>query len=223
MFNVGGGELLVIALIALIVLGPQRLPDAARTVGRVMGELRRMSSGFQQELKDAFDPGIDDAPSPLRRKESAPLAATVAETDKAAERKAAAVRDNDAGRDTDDADAAADAGRDTDDADAAAGGGGATLIAGTAVAGTPGTTDVPEPVGPPDTVDPAVADAIDEIVAPINPSSQVSPAAAAPGPPASTSSSAPDTPSAMASSDPVDDPVDGPAHSEDLGDQRAAS
>ena len=33
MFNVGGGEVLVIALIALIVLGPQRLPDAARQVG----------------------------------------------------------------------------------------------------------------------------------------------------------------------------------------------
>jgi sec-independent protein translocase protein TatB len=211
MFNVGGGELLVIALIALIVLGPQRLPDAARTVGRVMGELRRMSSGFQQELKDAFDPDIDDAPSPLRRKESAPLAATVAETDKAAERKAAAGRDSNAGRDH--------AVRDTDDADAAAGGGDANPVAGTPVAGTPGTGDVPGPVAAPDTVDPAVADAIDEIVSPLNPSSQVSPAAAAPGPPASTSSSAPDTPSAMAPSDPVDGPADG----EGLGDQRAAS
>jgi sec-independent protein translocase protein TatB len=55
MFNVGGGEVLVIALIALIVLGPQRLPDAARQVGKAMGELRRLSSGFQNELKTAFD------------------------------------------------------------------------------------------------------------------------------------------------------------------------
>ena len=39
MFNIGGGEVLVIALIALIVLGPQRLPDAARQVGKAMGEL----------------------------------------------------------------------------------------------------------------------------------------------------------------------------------------
>ena len=38
-------------LLALIVLGPQRLPDAARQIGKFMGELRRMSSGFQQELK----------------------------------------------------------------------------------------------------------------------------------------------------------------------------
>ncbi|MGH9085348.1 MAG: Sec-independent protein translocase protein TatB [Acidimicrobiales bacterium] len=55
MFNIGGGELIVIALIALIVLGPQRLPDAARQVGKTLGELRRISSGFQRELRDAFD------------------------------------------------------------------------------------------------------------------------------------------------------------------------
>lgn len=55
MFNIGGGEFLVIALIALIVLGPQRLPEAARQVGKVMGDLRRVSSGFQNELKSALD------------------------------------------------------------------------------------------------------------------------------------------------------------------------
>ena len=55
MFNIGGGEFLVIAIIALIVLGPHRLPDAARQVGKAMGELRRLSSGFQSELKSAFD------------------------------------------------------------------------------------------------------------------------------------------------------------------------
>lgn len=54
MFNVGGGEVLVIAFIALIVLGPQRLPDAARQAGKAIGELRRLSSGFQNELRDAF-------------------------------------------------------------------------------------------------------------------------------------------------------------------------
>jgi Tat protein translocase TatB subunit len=55
MFNVGGAEFLVIALVALIVLGPQRLPEAARQVGKAMGELRRMSSGFQNELKGALE------------------------------------------------------------------------------------------------------------------------------------------------------------------------
>lgn len=55
MFNIGGGEFLVIALIALIVLGPQRLPEAARQVGKAMGDLRRVSSGFQNELKSALN------------------------------------------------------------------------------------------------------------------------------------------------------------------------
>ncbi len=79
MFNVGGGELLVIMLIALIVLGPQRLGPAARQIGRVMGDVRRISSGFQQELKDAFDD--DDGTTPARRTESVPLASAVAEAD----------------------------------------------------------------------------------------------------------------------------------------------
>jgi sec-independent protein translocase protein TatB len=80
MFNIGGGELLVIVLIALIVLGPQRLPDAMRTFGRVVGEVRRISSGFQQELRDAFeDSDRGEEASPPRRREAVPLAAAVAE------------------------------------------------------------------------------------------------------------------------------------------------
>lgn len=55
MFNVGTGELLVILLVALIVLGPEKLPDAARKIGNVVGELRRMSQGFQNEIRSAMD------------------------------------------------------------------------------------------------------------------------------------------------------------------------
>lgn len=57
MFNVGGGEVLVILLIALIVLGPDKLPDAARQAGKYLGDFRRMSNGFQRELRDAMDLG----------------------------------------------------------------------------------------------------------------------------------------------------------------------
>ena len=59
MFNVGTGELLVILLVALIVLGPERLPDTARKIGNVVGELRRMSQGFQSEVRRAIE---DTAP-----------------------------------------------------------------------------------------------------------------------------------------------------------------
>jgi Tat protein translocase TatB subunit len=55
MFNVGGGEILVILVVALIVLGPAQLPKAARQLGQAMTELRRISSGFQQELTKTLD------------------------------------------------------------------------------------------------------------------------------------------------------------------------
>jgi len=55
MFNVGGPEVLVILLVALIVLGPAQLPKAARQVGQVMNEIRKVSTGFQRELSNAFE------------------------------------------------------------------------------------------------------------------------------------------------------------------------
>ena len=53
--NVGGGEILMILVVALIFLGPTRLPDAGRQVGRAIAEFRRMTSGVQKDLKDALD------------------------------------------------------------------------------------------------------------------------------------------------------------------------
>ena len=55
MFNVTGGELVIVFMAALVVLGPERLPDAARTVGKLMAQIRDVSQGFQRELKSALD------------------------------------------------------------------------------------------------------------------------------------------------------------------------
>ncbi len=55
MLNIGGGELLIIFLVALIVLGPGKLPEAAKQAGQVMREFRRISNGFQRELKQAMN------------------------------------------------------------------------------------------------------------------------------------------------------------------------
>lgn len=63
MFNVGTAELLVILLVALLVLGPNKLPDAARQVGRALGELRRLSSGFQAEMRDALREPVEGKPA----------------------------------------------------------------------------------------------------------------------------------------------------------------
>ena len=48
--------MLVILLVALIVLGPTKLPPAVRQVGKVVGEIRRIGQGFQQELREAAQP-----------------------------------------------------------------------------------------------------------------------------------------------------------------------
>ena len=53
MLNVGGAELLIILLVALIFLGPQRLPEVARQLGQALGSLRSLASGFQAELEAA--------------------------------------------------------------------------------------------------------------------------------------------------------------------------
>jgi len=53
-FNVGPEKLILLFVIALIVLGPNRLPDAARSLGRMVGELRRVSGGFQNEVREAL-------------------------------------------------------------------------------------------------------------------------------------------------------------------------
>jgi sec-independent protein translocase protein TatB len=52
-FNLQGSELIIILLLALVVLGPEKLPDAMRKLGEFYGQLKKMSSGFQQEFRAA--------------------------------------------------------------------------------------------------------------------------------------------------------------------------
>src|SRR5512139_3044555 len=53
MFGIGTPELIVILAVALIVLGPQRLPELARALGKGLAELRRATSGIRDELDTA--------------------------------------------------------------------------------------------------------------------------------------------------------------------------
>ncbi len=55
MFNFSGSEIVFLLLIALIVLGPEKLPDAVRKFGKTYAEFKKVTSGFQSELKSALD------------------------------------------------------------------------------------------------------------------------------------------------------------------------
>ncbi len=55
MFNLQGSEIIIVLLLALVVLGPEKLPDAMRKAGKAYAELKKMSSGFQSEFRAAVD------------------------------------------------------------------------------------------------------------------------------------------------------------------------
>ena len=52
MFDIGFAELLIIGVVALVVLGPERLPVAARTAGLWIGRIRRSVSNIQSEISE---------------------------------------------------------------------------------------------------------------------------------------------------------------------------
>jgi sec-independent protein translocase protein TatB len=54
MFDIGWTELLVIGVVALIAIGPKELPGVLRTVGQMMGKVRRMASEFQGQFHEAM-------------------------------------------------------------------------------------------------------------------------------------------------------------------------
>ncbi|WP_372999238.1 Sec-independent protein translocase protein TatB [Marinobacter sp.] len=79
MFDIGFLELLICGVIALLVLGPERLPTAARAAGRWVGGARRMVSQFtseldrqlkadelREELRKAGDVGLEDVQKTVR-------------------------------------------------------------------------------------------------------------------------------------------------------------
>lgn len=66
MFGIGSTELLVILVVALIVIGPSKLPDLMRTLGKGMAEFRRMSN----DVKSTFEAEVDRADREQRKAEA---------------------------------------------------------------------------------------------------------------------------------------------------------
>jgi sec-independent protein translocase protein TatB len=84
MFEVGFTELLLISALALLVLGPQKLPKLAQQIGRWMGRARAMARQFREQLEEeahsletkmSVDPGIDTSLEPRKPASPAPDAA----------------------------------------------------------------------------------------------------------------------------------------------------
>lgn len=61
--NLGGPEILVILLVALLVFGPNKIPDVARQVGRGMREIRRLQDNLRGDVADLLDLHDDEPPS----------------------------------------------------------------------------------------------------------------------------------------------------------------
>jgi len=91
MSGIGGSEFLLLCLIGLLILGPERLPRVARQLGGWIGKARRMTRSLQRQLEEELDmekniginpkdlspeallsPRDDDTYSPLHDKENKP-------------------------------------------------------------------------------------------------------------------------------------------------------
>ncbi|SEI51553.1 sec-independent protein translocase protein TatB [Allopseudospirillum japonicum] len=81
MFDIGFFELLLLGLVSLLVLGPERLPHAARTAGLWVGRMRQAFSGVQQEINQQLE--IEALHQRLAEQE-ARVAATLAKAEQAA-------------------------------------------------------------------------------------------------------------------------------------------
>lgn len=95
-----GSEIVVILLLGLIVLGPEKLPEAIRKVSRVYGEIRKVSNGFQSEFKSAFDEPMRELRQTAQLTRDAvlkPLKDEVAETKSLLEDSPSAASDEDGG------------------------------------------------------------------------------------------------------------------------------
>jgi sec-independent protein translocase protein TatB len=55
MFGIGTGEILVILVIALLVLGPKEIPKVARTIGKTMKDIHRFKDELRQSVDTEFD------------------------------------------------------------------------------------------------------------------------------------------------------------------------
>ena len=73
MFNIGTGEMIVIAVVALLVLGPQRLPELARGIGKFIREFRRQTDDVRNVVEREFYRMDQEVMGPVNQSLQAPV------------------------------------------------------------------------------------------------------------------------------------------------------
>jgi sec-independent protein translocase protein TatB len=63
--SVGWGEILVIVLAGLFVLGPERLPGAAAWLGRTVRQVKELTAGATAQIREELGPEFDELRAPL--------------------------------------------------------------------------------------------------------------------------------------------------------------
>jgi len=63
MFGIGLPELLIIAALALILIGPKKLPDLAKSLGKTLGELRKATDDVKETILEEIKPIKDEMPN----------------------------------------------------------------------------------------------------------------------------------------------------------------
>ena len=67
MFDIGIGEIMILAVLGLLIFGPERLPKAAADAGRLARQLREMASGAKRDLADSAGIDMSETMDSVRR------------------------------------------------------------------------------------------------------------------------------------------------------------
>lgn len=60
MFNIGAGEFIALAVLALILIGPDKLPEFAQSAAKFLHKVRNMANNATAELRENLGPGYED-------------------------------------------------------------------------------------------------------------------------------------------------------------------
>lgn len=77
MFGLSGTELIIVLVVALLVLGPQKLPDLARNIGKGLREFRRATDTVRHTVEQEFYKMDQEVSTDLASPEASPVGPTV--------------------------------------------------------------------------------------------------------------------------------------------------